>query len=179
MNDSIELPSTLHELLRVALDDMRKCMNSGDYVLDMDVWHSVEMDTDGRCHVCMAGAVMAQTLKTPLRDTVVPYTFPGINYGRLQALNSMRIADFRGALHDVREYDDLDVDVPEDKLERADLATLYYDDLDDDLEQEARLAGYQGATLEAFPGTDAPALVVDAWINAWENIADKLKELNI
>ena len=61
------LPSTPSELIRAALADLRACERDDGYRVDMDDWHWPTMDDRGRkvCYVCLAGAVMAQTLDVP------------------------------------------------------------------------------------------------------------------
>jgi len=54
------LPTTLSGLLRCAVEDAKKCDKDPRYTLDMTEWHQ---PIDGVCHVCMAGAVIAQRLK--------------------------------------------------------------------------------------------------------------------
>lgn len=56
-----ELPNKLSALLRIAVQDAQKCEAlPAEYELRMSYWHSPR--TDGPCQVCMAGAVMAQSL---------------------------------------------------------------------------------------------------------------------
>lgn len=54
------LPTKLSDLLELAVTDARKCEAEPErFVLDMDDWMRPRRD---RCAVCMAGAVMAQSL---------------------------------------------------------------------------------------------------------------------
>lgn len=56
------LPKKKSELLRLAVNDVLRCKEEpGKYILDMGTWY--RKDGIELCHVCMAGAVMAQTLK--------------------------------------------------------------------------------------------------------------------
>jgi hypothetical protein len=57
-----KLPDTLSGLLRVAVEDAKKCEADPRYELDMGVWHTPKDGADV-CLVCMAGAVMAQRLE--------------------------------------------------------------------------------------------------------------------
>jgi hypothetical protein len=59
-----QLPDKPSELIRLAVKDMQLCEADPRYKLDMRSWHR---PVEGACHVCMAGAVMAQTL------TLSPY----------------------------------------------------------------------------------------------------------
>lgn len=56
---SPKLPDKPSQLIRVALRDLEKCERSKKYKIDMDMWYS----PNGVCKVCLAGAVLAQTLK--------------------------------------------------------------------------------------------------------------------
>lgn len=49
---------SLSELLEIAIDDLKKCERSDDYEINMAVWYK----TNGKCSVCMAGSVLAQTM---------------------------------------------------------------------------------------------------------------------
>lgn len=51
-----KLPDTLHELLRVALDDLDKVAKMPGVKIDMSHW--VTPTDTGLCFVCLAGAVM-------------------------------------------------------------------------------------------------------------------------
>jgi hypothetical protein len=51
-------PKKLSALLQLAYNDLRKCERSKKYVIDMVQWFLPV--GKGVCHVCMAGAVMAQ-----------------------------------------------------------------------------------------------------------------------
>lgn len=56
----IALPNTLSGLLELAVQDAQKCEALPElYRLDMGQWHTPEA---GVCVICMAGAVIAQTL---------------------------------------------------------------------------------------------------------------------
>ena len=62
------LPNKLSELLRLAVWDAVACEQMPEtYELNMGLWHS---PSQGICRVCMAGAVMAQTLRMHPDDSV-------------------------------------------------------------------------------------------------------------
>ena len=50
----------LHVLLRLAIDDLKSCITAPEYDIDMDNW---VYHWDNTCYVCLAGAVMVQTLR--------------------------------------------------------------------------------------------------------------------
>src|SRR4051812_4613454 len=54
------LPDKPSELIELALGDLRRCEADDRYVIDMVQIH--ELDDDGKCNVCFAGAVLAQTI---------------------------------------------------------------------------------------------------------------------
>lgn len=55
------LPNKPSELIRIALTDLQSCVADPEYyIINMDTWH--EPVKNGKCEVCMAGAVMAKTL---------------------------------------------------------------------------------------------------------------------
>lgn len=60
-------PTTLSDLLTMALDDVEQIEQQPGYVLDMYHWHAV---IDDQCHVCMAGAIMACRLGVPFKTLV-------------------------------------------------------------------------------------------------------------
>jgi hypothetical protein len=58
-----ELPTHPAELLRLALGDMKKCEADDRYVIDMNLWHEAFKGNRIECHVCLAGSVLAQSIK--------------------------------------------------------------------------------------------------------------------
>lgn len=56
------LPDKLSELLTVALADLQKAEADPRYEINMDEWHA---PVGSRCAVCLGGAVLAFSLKTP------------------------------------------------------------------------------------------------------------------
>ena len=92
-------PEKLSSLIRLALDDLAKCEDDDDYVVSMNVWH--ESSWDGNyCRVCFAGAVMAQTLETPLHAKIFPIHHRRW-YHALRALNFARNGFLRDALREL------------------------------------------------------------------------------
>lgn len=62
------LPDKTSELLKLALKDLLSVESDKDYSVNMYLWHeSVRGDS---CHVCLAGSVMARTLKVPKTQNV-------------------------------------------------------------------------------------------------------------
>jgi len=81
------LPDTLSGLLTLALDDLAKCDADLRYIVDMGSWH--EPDRQGRCAVCLAGAVMAKSLGYP-HSSLFPSSFSGSLRCKMEALNCLR-----------------------------------------------------------------------------------------
>ena len=70
MNKVKQLPEYPSELLQLALDDIAVIKKNKKYKIDVEIWHSPNDDTD-KCEVCLAGAVLANTLKLDREITVV------------------------------------------------------------------------------------------------------------
>ena len=95
----------LSNLIRRALSDLAACEIHDDYVVDMRVWHAPGKDS-GQCVVCLAGAVMAQTLDAPFGSSVHPSDYirqnDGIDkwlcYSALIAIDMARKGELREAL---------------------------------------------------------------------------------
>lgn len=120
-----EPPSKPSELIRLALRDLKAVERSKKYVVDMDHWHEPGVNDSDKpvCRVCMAGAVMAQSLEIPANESCFGNAMDvGIQWAnRIGALNCLRqghlsaAADYWhpcGALGDedrqVSEYNDKD-----------------------------------------------------------------------
>ncbi len=91
MTESI-LPDKPSALIRVALADLRAVEAHADYEVDMDVWHvDLPYPHDGgpQCCVCLAGAVMAQSLKANMLKDFTPDDFPN-DCEKLYALEFFR-----------------------------------------------------------------------------------------
>lgn len=89
------LPDKPSDLIELAINDLEKIERSKQYTVNMEDWHTpiyqhqdynLQMNT---CEVCLAGAVMAKTLKTPYGRGVSPANFEGLE-GKLHALNLFR-----------------------------------------------------------------------------------------
>lgn len=106
MKKYIKLPEKQSELLRLAVKDAQKIQKNKKYILNMGEWHT-PINSDyynyftnqniGKCAVCLAGSVIACTLKAPLNKYATPSTIElvGDNYEQLQLINSMRDGGFK------------------------------------------------------------------------------------
>ena len=95
------LPSEPSALIRVALADLSAIEDDDRYVVDMEEWHRPVFYC-GRevCHVCLAGAVLAQTLGAPRERRILDYDLE--QYGRvedgLRALDYFRLGEISAGL---------------------------------------------------------------------------------
>lgn len=85
LNKIKKLPSIPSQLIRLAIKDLEKVEKMKTRKVHMGNWHVAE---DGICYVCLAGAVMDQTLKSDPKKNIDPFEtdFPY----QLQALNNFR-----------------------------------------------------------------------------------------
>lgn len=97
-----KLPDKPSDLIELALTDLEKCESDPYYEIDMGSWHHPE---DGKCLVCLAGAVMAQSLgdnpkkvsslaRWRVRDEVTAR--------KLSALDYFRSGGIAGGLREMR-----------------------------------------------------------------------------
>lgn len=89
-----KLPDKLSDLLELALNDCQIVFTSGRYIENMEYWHHPKGD---RCAVCMAGAVMANTLRVPIEESVDPTHMESDTLERLLAINDMRTGEMFNA----------------------------------------------------------------------------------
>ena len=100
------LPEKDSDLLDLAVTDAIRASKKPGYRLNMGVWADRDKLTRGPnkgktvCHVCMAGAVMTQTLgDRPTAHTPQLNPFNGHTFGdKLRRINEMRTGCFRWAL---------------------------------------------------------------------------------
>lgn len=96
------LPGKLSELLDLSVTDCEAVEKLPNYELDMGTWHQILYTGDeAMCCVCMAGAVMDQTLgeKTYTRATLEPEHFSYEVSNKLHAINCMRTGRFEDAAY--------------------------------------------------------------------------------
>ena len=95
--------NTLSDLFEIALEDM-KALNRDEYKPDFGVFFSSN-DVDDVCHVCAAGAVMANTLGDGLvaSEHGLPETYGNKIFDRLVAIDEMRKGKFLEAWRTITE----------------------------------------------------------------------------
>lgn len=115
------LPRKMSELLRLAVKDAQTCEADPRYRLSMDDWHRYR-DSSSQCHVCMAGAVMAQSLEVGLETSTMPHELGCDKHEILTAIDRMRIGAMRVAANMLQSS----VDSPQKirAMESASLAIL-------------------------------------------------------
>jgi hypothetical protein len=94
-----KLPNKPSKLIRAALEDLAACEADPRYKVTMKAcWHT---PVDGKCKVCLAGAVMAKRLYAPSdRDiTTLNYAYDPHTRKRLLALDDFRSGNIRAGLN--------------------------------------------------------------------------------
>lgn len=82
-------------LIRCAIADLKKQEKLDSVVIDMGIWHSPG-EYDGKCHQCLAGAVMSRRLGVDTKKSATPYiAFTQEVNKQLVALDEFR----RGAVY--------------------------------------------------------------------------------
>ena len=84
-----KLPSTMHGLLSLAISDLKKVKEDKKYIINMNHFHKYKKSVD-KCEVCMAGAVLAKTLK-------IDYKSMSNISDNIRSIDLMRIFNFVGA----------------------------------------------------------------------------------
>ncbi len=87
-----KLPSKPSELIKLAIKDLQACRADPKYEIRMICWH---VPVYGKCLICLAGAVMAKTLKINPVETIDPDDFGTTTGNRLASLDYFR----KGYLH--------------------------------------------------------------------------------
>ena len=98
MSEDIQLPKTLHELLKASVEHIIKFEDDPAYEIDMTTWHSPKSEYEqSACHICIAGGFMAGHMQVPPNEAVVPECFDTKTYDALMAIDSMRMGRMSGA----------------------------------------------------------------------------------
>ena len=88
------LPSKMSDLLELSLNDMEICLKDEKYELQSRHWHLPTVD--GKCVICQAGAVLAQTFSINSDTDAGPLSLA------LQGLISDTDANRLGAIDSLR-----------------------------------------------------------------------------
>ena len=85
------LPRKAWKLLRIAISDFKKISKRKDYVISMLQWHNPHKNGKTKCHVCLAGTVIAGTLQIPKETYVGPHNLPKGVAKKIIALDYLRV----------------------------------------------------------------------------------------
>lgn len=102
------LPDKLSELIRVAIADNRKLMDNPLYVFNPYVWHDlIDDDPHAPCEICIAGGVIAGTLKSDRLKRLSPHDYRPETRVKLGALDCCRLGHLKEAfIHLGRDFPD-------------------------------------------------------------------------
>ena len=100
------LPNTLHELLKVALDDLESVSKRDDYKVNMEAWRDGVYETD-YCEVGLAVSIMARLTGYDSKTTFHPIEFKASLGSKFLAIEALRRLELDRAfcyLYTVNEY---------------------------------------------------------------------------
>ncbi len=114
------LPAKPSALIRVAMDDLNRVERLKTYYVDMETWHQNDENPENAghdtCHVCFAGAVMAQTLGAKPDEYVDPGMFNDKTHHKLLALDIFRCGEVGMAFEemdlDPKRGEEFDREIP-------------------------------------------------------------------
>ena len=156
------LPTKPSELIRVALADLRECEADDRYRVDMWDLHSSRKGQRGQmvCHVCLAGAVLAQTLGAPRNRSISGRDLARYRSSvqdRLRALDYFRRGEIKAGLSCLRltirhEYGLRALDCFRARQIVTGLSWLRQDisDLDEDWGRFSDVSGYDASDPDEF-----------------------------
>ena len=85
------LPDLPSALIRVALTDLQVIQKNPAYNIKMSMWHMTLVDDEETiCQVCLAGAVMANTLNADITRDMSPQDYSRVDARKLDALDDFR-----------------------------------------------------------------------------------------
>lgn len=91
----MKLPDKSSKLLLLALRDLELIERDPNYKVNMTIFHSLAYSADTKCSVCLAGSVMAKTLKCPKVLSFNPELYPSHIRDKLYLLEGMRSGIFK------------------------------------------------------------------------------------
>ena len=136
------LPETLHELLKVALDDLEVVRGKKKYKISMRNWHEGGWDSF-KCAVCLAGSVMARLIDYDYETDLDPEDFQESIDKKFCAIDELRTFELKKAF----------IWLYVDRFRRASLTNKAIDKFTHELEnlrESLRVKGGAGA-FESIP----------------------------
>ncbi len=110
-----KLPDLPSELLALALNDLELVEAQSDtYRVFMGSWHEPSIPTGKKCSVCMAGAIMACSLRADPEMRYLPRDFCQDTERKLHAIDLFRMGYVTRGFHEMglkggRDFDVVDV----------------------------------------------------------------------
>lgn len=86
--------TNLTDLLTLAIEDMKIIKSNPRYNFNVSYWHRPPMSDNDRCTVCVAGSIMANTLKAPIEECFSPLIFDRKTELKLSMINLIRTGHF-------------------------------------------------------------------------------------
>ena len=101
-----QLPRLPSDLIDVALHDLYRAEKDPLYEIDMNTWHSWninEFDDEpvSKCEICLAGAVIAGSLKADLETELTPDCYAPATAKKLNSLDYFRSGNIRDGLEEI------------------------------------------------------------------------------
>ena len=93
--------TSLAELMEMAIDDMETLISDKRYRLNAGSWHEIH---DGKCEICTAGAVMANTLGADIELRIMPKHYDNQIRIKLRAIDKCRGGDILSAYRLLGKY---------------------------------------------------------------------------
>lgn len=100
-SEQFKQASRLHEVISLAVEDVKACFADSSYSINMGFWHT---PSTRRCEVCFAGSVMANRLDLPknilVDDDYLSHAFGAETLNKFLTLNYIR----QRRLFEIRPY---------------------------------------------------------------------------
>ena len=102
---TFEETTSLAELMTIAVDDMEALMNNSNYLFNAHYWHQPDVYAENMCRICMAGAVIANSLKCLVSSLKFPSHFKADTFCKLHAIESARTGDIEAAYYNLGKFE--------------------------------------------------------------------------
>lgn len=90
----------LSELIQLAVNDVRKALDTGAYVLDGCYWHEPSASPNGKCAICLGGGILAGIFKFDARFDIDGNwsSLEEWQSTSIEAMDRVRLGEVGGAL---------------------------------------------------------------------------------